>query len=284
MNRNLYHTLSQLNKLIGKTPGETSNKITLIGGQALIAWVHAFGIEDFSNQEYDFLASDDLDFIGNQLAITECAACWNGRVVLPTIDDSTPQTGQIVLVEQNEKGEAQVVDFLGAAYGIPAADVQNYSDRISIEGGGHYFVISPPICLMSRIKNITGYLRNAEEQMHLREVSRIKSAITITARYMEYLATQDISDGTTRRTKDAVRYLIKTLLVNKDTASVSVSHGINFDGIFPIAIRTVQSEIYDKSIIPALEKFNQAVAKKIRSNALRLQQKEQKKLRLQRKL
>lgn len=281
--QNLYSTLAELHKLIDKTPDTTSDKIILIGGQALIVWVHAFQIEDFSPSAYDNLSSDDLDFIGEQQAVVECARCWNGKASLPDVNDSTPQTGRVILAEHNEKGEMMTVDFLGAAYGIPSKDAEKYSDKLTLGSGAFFQVISPPLCLLSRIKNLTGYLRGADELIHKREVSRIQSAIAITGRYVQQLAEYDISEGVTERTKTVVNYLVKSILKDNDTIAVANKYDIDFSSVFPELIAQVHPDIYSKLIINALEQFNDKVNRKKSAEKIRAQQKSQKLARLRSK-
>ncbi len=273
MKDSLYYTLAKLTELISKTPEETVDKIILIGGQALIAWIHAFNINELTGEAYDNLASDDMDFMGSMVAVSECARCWNGHAIYPSINDSTIQTGRVILAQTNEAGEPQVVDFLGAAYGIPTEDVHKYSDKISIDNDSFYYVISPPLCLMSRIKNLTGYLRGENEKVKAREVSRIHSVITITRKYIEFLVEQDLQQGESRATKAVVNYLVKTILNDKDAKFVAVEYGIKFDGLFPRKIRSVNSDIYDKLVLISLARFNRKTEKKVRSRKTMRQQK-----------
>lgn len=65
MNNTIYYTLNKLNALLKQTPPSTIEKIVLIGGQALIAWVQVFNIEELTGEEFVHLASDDMDFMGS---------------------------------------------------------------------------------------------------------------------------------------------------------------------------------------------------------------------------
>lgn len=282
MNNTIYYTLNKLNALIKQTPPSTIEKIVLIGGQALIAWVQVFNIEELTGEEFVHLASDDLDFMGSKTAVEECAACWHGRAIYPEQDDQTPCTGRVVLAQSNENGEPEVVDFLGATYGIPTDDVRKYVDTISNYGDeGYYYVLSPPLCLLSRIKNLTGYIRAKGSEHKAREVTRIKTAITITRKYMETLAQWDLEKGESRHTKAIVNYLLKTILKDKDTLYVAVEYGIDFNPLFSIKVRSVNPRIYDLNIIMSMDKFNSKVQKKIRSRDVRSQQQLKKQQRLQ---
>lgn len=281
MSEGLYYTLNKLSKLISQTPQETVDKIILIGGQALIAWVQAYNIDELTGEQFDHLASDDMDFMGNKIAVEECAAYWKGEAIFPAQDDHTPNTGAVKLAEKNQYGDPEIVDFLGATYGIPTEQVERYVDTISYYGDqGYYYVLSPPLCLLSRIKNITGYLKGASKDHIAREVTRIKMAVTITRKYLEELAQNDLEENESIRTKRLVNYLIKTILKDRNTKYVAVEYNIDFNLLFSKKIRSVNPDIYDLHITMAMDKFNATVQNKIRSRDIRLQQQLKKQRRL----
>lgn len=281
MSDTLYYTLNKLNKLISQTPQETVDKIILIGGQALIAWVQAYNINELTGEQFDHIASDDMDFMGSKIAVEECAAYWKGTAIFPSQDDNTPNTGAIMLAETNQHGEPELVDFLGATYGIPTEQVEKYVDTLSYFGDqGYYYVLSPPLCLLSRIKNLTGYLRGASAHHKAREVSRIKMAITITRKYLEDIAQGDLESGSSKSTKHLVNYLTKTILKDRDAIHVAVKYGIDFSQLFSVKVKSVNPLIYDSHIHMSMARFNAKVEKKIRSRNMRTQQQLKKEARL----
>jgi hypothetical protein len=281
MSRQIYETLIQLNKLIEKTPQVTLDKIILIGGQALILWADIFNIDTLTAEAIANLASDDMDFMGSQIAVSECAKHWKGKAIFPSKDDATPNSGQVVLAEQNDQGEFIVVDFLGKTYGIATSEVENYSDTVGNNEGHLYRVISPPLCLLSRIKNLTGYLRGEPEQIRAREASRVRSAIAITRQYLIYQANADLQEGnTTLRTRSVVNYLIKHVLNDADAINVSSQYQIDFTDIFPAIIASVCKKTYDQNITRKLARFKSKVEKKTRAKQIRIKQKQQREARL----
>lgn len=285
MPKTLFHSLNQMHTLIEKTPQNLSDKIILIGGQALIAWVHAYNIDTLTGEQYINLASDDIDFMGSKASVIECATCWSGQAILPTMDDNTEQTGRVRLTELNTKGEAQVVDFLGKTYGIPTCDVEKWCDKLVINNSEKSVqVISPPLCLLSRIKNLTGYMKNSCETNKARELSRVKSAITITHSYVIDIVKYDLENNSNMATKKVVRYLTKTLLKDKEVIKLSSLYSIDFDDIFPEIIKRVDPNIYNQDATTSLNKFKNAVDKKTKSRTLRERQKAQKLHRLAQKI
>lgn len=253
---NPFSTLDEATRLLSALPQELASRIILIGGQALLLWAEYYLIDGATGRQYDMLASDDLDFMGRRPEVIECAAAWNAEHEIPSPDDNTPNSGIVVF---NNSGVFHVVDFLPNVYGLNDKDIINHSDEM-LFGGNSVKVLSPPLCLQSRIANLSGLPYN--ELMKEREVKRIRAAIEITRMYLI-----DVCDAQpTRAVSKAVTYLMRDVLLNSTSASISAKYDLDLSACFPLgAIRSKHAEIADKYLARWIPTYHERVARRPRS-------------------
>lgn len=132
------------------------DKLTLIGGQALCFW-HEFYSEKYHDLFSDdwLISTQDIDFLGGQAAVRECAKAWNATPKLSLLEDHTPNSGVVVV---DYDGEELIIDFLWNVQGMDKSDVEKERFEMTIptpDGEGtSFYILSPFLCLVSRISNI----------------------------------------------------------------------------------------------------------------------------------
>lgn len=152
------------------------DKLTLVGGQALCFW-HEFYYEKYQELfSGDWLIStQDIDFLGNQDAVRECAKAWNADPKLSSIDDHTPNSG---IVHIDYDGEELIIDFLWNVQGLEKSDIEKKRFEMMIptaDGSStSFFILSPFLCLVSRISNILTLGRTEQHP-----IDQLKAAVKI---------------------------------------------------------------------------------------------------------
>lgn len=152
------------------------DKLTLVGGQALCFWY------EFYYDKYQELFSDDwlistqdIDFLGNQDAVRECAKAWGADPKLSAIDDHTPNSG---IVRIDYDGEVLIIDFLWNVQGLEKSDIEKKRFEMIIptaDGGStSFFILSPFLCLVSRISNILTLGRTDQHP-----IDQLKAAVKV---------------------------------------------------------------------------------------------------------
>jgi len=253
---NPFSTLIEAYKLLSQLPTEIAERIVLIGGQALLLWAEHYLIDQATGLQYGLLASDDLDFMGKRPEVIDCAAAWHAEHKLPSCDDNTPQSGIVFL---NNSGVFNTIDFLSSVYGINDKEVLTYSDHM-IFGNNNIRVLSPPLCLKSRIENLSGL--NYTDELQKREVVRITAAIEVTKRYLI-----DICDsGHKSALSKAVTYIMRRVILSRSGISTSAKYGINLAEVFPItAIKATYPPIADEYLKRWLITYEDAVKRRPKS-------------------
>jgi len=143
------------------------DKLTLVGGQALCFW-HEFYFEKYQDLFNDdwLISTQDIDFLGGQAAVKECAKAWNATPKLSSLDDHTPNSG-IVVVDYD--GEELIIDFLWNVQGIDKTEVEKERFEMLIptpDGKGtSFFILSPFLCLLSRVSNILTLKRTDQHSL-----------------------------------------------------------------------------------------------------------------------
>lgn len=252
---NPFSTLEEATRLLSALPQELASRIVLIGGQALLLWAEYYLIDGATGRQYDILASDDLDFMGRRPEVIKCAAAWNAEHLIPSPDDNTPNSGLVVF---NNSGVFEVVDFLPCVYGLNDKDIMNHSDEM-LFGNNRVRVLSPPLCLQSRIANLSGLPYS--ELMKEREVKRITAAIEITRLYLIDVCEAQPSKALSK----AVTYLMRDVLLNPTALSISAKYDLDLSGCFPLgAIRSKHAEIADKFLATWIPTYHDRVARRPR--------------------
>lgn len=248
---NPFDTLEEATKLLSVIPQELADRLILIGGQALLLWGEYYLIDKLTGKQLESLASDDLDFMGRRPEVEDCAKAWHGEARLPDIDDHTPQSGMVFV---NNKGVKEVIDFLPQVYGISHNDALRFSDRMKF-GENTVRVLSPPLCLKSRIENLNG-LGYGEAKIE-REKVRVIAAMSACYYYLV-----DICDNqTTPRTlPNVVTYIANSILLSPAAIALSVEYGFDFKDAFPVKrIASANAEIANRFLESRFAKYRQKV-------------------------
>ena len=222
---NPFYTLQEATKLLSALPQELADRIILIGGQALLLWGEYYLINVLSGEQLESLASDDLDLMGRRPEVIDCANAWHGQARLPDIDDNTPQSGMVFITNQ---GATEVVDFLPQVYGISHSDALRFSDRMKF-GENEVRVLSPPLCLKSRVENLNGL--GYGEAKTKREIVRVTAAMTACYFYMIDICNSQTSPRTLAK---VVTYMANTVMLSRAAIAISVEYGFDFRDAFPI--------------------------------------------------
>ncbi|MDM8515548.1 hypothetical protein QUF76_05055 [Desulfobacterales bacterium HSG16] len=99
-----------------------SEKVTLVGGQALNFWAEIYlGDDSELHRRYAPFTSEDIDFLGGRDAVLECAETWDGTAKLPEPFEVSPNSG-VVIVSSGSEADL-IIDFLSSVYGIGNAEL-----------------------------------------------------------------------------------------------------------------------------------------------------------------
>ncbi|WP_382410016.1 hypothetical protein [Glaciecola siphonariae] len=178
---------------------------------------------------------------------------------MPNIDDHTPQSGMVFI---NNNGVTEVIDFLPQAYGISHNDAFRFSDKMKF-GENTVRVLSPPLCLKSRIENLNG-LGYGEAKIE-REKVRIIAAMSACYYYLV-----DICDHQTsqRTIANVVTYMANSIMLSRAAIALSVEFGFDFTDAFPLKrLARTNEAITNKFLKHRLAKYYE----KVKSKKLRLE-------------
>jgi len=205
--------------ILSRLSPEAAAEITIIGGQALSIWGDQYLLDELAGEEYIHLASDDLDLLGKRHAIELCAEAWGGQIEFPAPDDHTPNSGVVMI--KSTTGETLAIDFLYAVHGLTDHEVIKYADALSV-GDLLIPILSPPLCLKSRINNLVGLRYSSEKQA--REIIRIKLAASATRMYiLDYLNQKNI-----RGALKIANYIIRKVFMTKEARIAYRRYGAEF--------------------------------------------------------
>lgn len=151
-------------------------KLTLVGGQAICFW------NEYYAQKYSDLFDDnmlittqDIDFLGQQDVVRECAEAWHGRLELTSIDDHSPNSG-IVMIDYD--GDELRIDFLWQVLGIDKSEVEKerFEMFLPVKDSAPlpFYILSPFLCLMSRTANVLTLKRTDKHSL-----DQLKTSIVI---------------------------------------------------------------------------------------------------------
>jgi len=147
-------TFSDTIEYIKKIPNH--KELTLIGGQALCFWYEYYSdiYDDVQNNNW-LISTADIDFMANQETLRQCANAWNAKSEIPTLDSHTPNSG-IVLIDHD--GQQLRIDFLWNVQGLTKTEVEVERLEMLIYSDDNekipFYILSPYLCLVSRISNI----------------------------------------------------------------------------------------------------------------------------------
>lgn len=125
--------------------------IVLVGGQALAFWASVIGDREPAARAA-VNATADIDFQATGRYVALVADRLGGEARLPTIDESTPNTGLVRFVDA--RGHPRTLDFIECPFGLTAEDVRDTALRVGFPGRpGRFWVMHPERCLRSRVAN-----------------------------------------------------------------------------------------------------------------------------------
>ncbi len=223
-----FSTLQEADRLFAQLPQELVDRLVIVGGVALWLWGEQYLLDELTGFQRDNLASDDLDLLGDSRTVEACASVWGGECRTPTFNDHTVASGLIALLQ--EDGTTLLVDFLHQVFFIPTKDVHRYADRI-IFGGKPVKVLSPYLCLLSRIWNLHGLPYN--QKLKEREVVRITLAASACRSYLHDRLSQARTPQDIRQCCKIAKYIAKRILGSRAALDVAVKYGVDIDFAIP---------------------------------------------------
>lgn len=117
----------------------------IVGGQALVAYSAAFGLDGGPD------TTRDLDLLGDRSVARRCAELLGGRARLATIDDHTPHVGLVLFTDSH--GYPRQLDVLHDLFGVTGEHVRESAIEI-----GHVLVVHPLLALKDKVAQL-GVLR-----------------------------------------------------------------------------------------------------------------------------
>ncbi len=227
-----------------------SEKITLVGGQALNFWAELY----FQNNPefrrmYGPFTSSDIDFLGNRDAVLECAGAWNGRVELSDMSDASPNSGMIIIPFKT--GDNLIIDFLISVYGIKNSELLKERMKIRYKNA-LLFVISPFHCLRSRVSNIIGLKRDS-----VYSFDRLMLAIAVMKRRITHLLDAGHKRQALKETEDVFRLACDSML----GIPIFADYGTDVFDAIPQDSRL--GELFMKRRYPQMKKILETKRKKI---------------------
>lgn len=208
-----------LGDILARLSPEAASEVTVIGGQALCVWGDHYLLDQLTGEEYTHLASDDLDLLGKRHAIELCAEAWGGQAKFPAFGDQTPNSGVVMI--KGATGENLSIEFLTAVYGLTDREVIKFADALPV-GDLQIPILSPPLCLKSRINNLVG-LRYAERKQ-AREVVRVKLAALATRMYI----VDHLEQGNVKGALRIAKYLIRSVFRTNEARVAYRRYGAEF--------------------------------------------------------
>ncbi|RMQ41634.1 hypothetical protein ALQ04_00575 [Pseudomonas cichorii] len=158
----------------------TDYGLVIVGGQSLTLWARQYLIDEMTGEDVAFVASDDLDFIGNPASIDYCAKQLGIEFKKASIDDHTPNLA-VAYIDWGPDDKEVVVDILGAegVAGISNREIFKYLAVVDVDGV-EVAVIDPITCIKSRVANLFAYWQSDRK----REAVRVRTAIRATYYYL----------------------------------------------------------------------------------------------------
>lgn len=148
-------TYEQASRILAKL-ADLEHPVVLVGGQALNFWASFYEDRVAELAAAAPYTSKDIDFLGSQEAVKECAQRLGGKAKLTTLDDmNTPNTGVVVFLDDD--GHLRQIDFLGSLAGIPETYYESIEATIVDEHDtpvATLRVMDPISCLKGRAHNV----------------------------------------------------------------------------------------------------------------------------------
>lgn len=179
----------------------------LVGGQALAFWADHLQVERPANLASGVTA--DADFIGDSALAKDLGKRLGWRTWIPTLDDSTPQTGKVT--HRTKSGGVKQVDFLSGVVGLNTKDLARRALDLEVPEIGHLRVIHPIDVLDSRLQN----LHLLPEKRTPAGVSQARLAVDVARAFIR----REITSGGER---SALKLLERVAAIAADIAAIRV--------------------------------------------------------------
>jgi hypothetical protein len=182
--------ISTVKILLSKLSNDLRKGTVLVGGQALALWAsHYENKKEFD--EKSLVLSHDIDFLGNYSDLDKLASTWNATSVHKNTAFD-PSTNMGTFLFNDPEGQSRIVDVLSVVHGIGNKDMEKFTDKIILSVDGKQTsinLLSPPLCLLSRVKNLELYQKQGRQNKVDREqIVRIPLAKELTKKYIsDYL-------------------------------------------------------------------------------------------------
>lgn len=134
-----------------------ADSVVVVGGQAVNFWAEFYAPRVPAIDREAPFTSKDIDFCGDVRAVRICAERLGGIARVATMDDHTPSTGVVTLLD--DQGVERTIDFLDAPLGLRADAVDRMAIPAEIldaagRSTGILFRIMHPVQVMeSRVHN-----------------------------------------------------------------------------------------------------------------------------------
>ena len=225
-------TFSDAIPIIERIPDH--EKLTLVGGQAICFWneYYAGKYGDLFDKNW-LITTQDIDFLGHQDTVRECAEAWHGRHELTSTDDHSPNSG-IVMIDY-DGGDELRIDFLWQVLGMERSEVEKerFEMFLPVKESAPlpFYILSPFLCLLSRSANVLILKRTDKHSL-----DQLKAAIVI----VKCLINESLNDDQEEMARNIAENVFKL--------AVSKTEGIRLFTEFDI-------DIFEA--VPQDDRFNQ---------------------------
>lgn len=204
--------IKTVKSLLSELPEDARNETVLVGGQALALWADHYKNERIF-KDNTLILSHDIDFIGSHNNLEKMASAWRAISVHKN-NNFDPSTNMGTFLFNDPEGKERIVDVLSLIHGVDNKDVERFTDKISISSKGKKIslnILSPPLCLLSRVKNLELYKKQGRQSKVDREEKvRIPLAKEITRNYINNL----LDNGQVRDSLKIAEFLGKKMLAD----------------------------------------------------------------------
>lgn len=151
-------------------------RVVLVGGQALTAWVTYYKI-DLPLFDGPYLTAD-ADFLGTRAEAEMIAAQLGSKAQIPALDDHTPNAAAIDFT--GNSGSKLHIDILSGVLGLKLEDVRKLAVPAVIDDYEPISVLHPLLVLKSRCVN----LERLSEKRHGNGITQARVACLIAGKYI----------------------------------------------------------------------------------------------------
>lgn len=218
------------------------HQLVIVGGQALAFWFAALRLQN-SASTLNYLFSDDLDFAGNNGAVSFCEERLGIRFKRPSEVEGGMQQATINLgaarIARVGEGESIIVDVLSHVPGISDADLARGIDVISVDGV-EFAIINPLLCLKARVSNFYAVYKPDK----VKELGRIQLCVQM---IRKYLAGDLGADGWSKQVSKDIQVLAEMSL-SEQGRNLAVEHGVDFMEAVPADHPQLHAEFLERQL------------------------------------